>query len=253
MAKEVKNNLPEFEASKFELVNNDPGRKIHDEKLQTKPTTFARDALKRFAKNKSSVVGAVIIASLLLGSFLSLFSPHDIKTANADERLLPAKLFDNTGWWDGKLAYSGIAYSVEDDAPFGFDKRFVTNMDVSGETYIDQIYQYAKGGYLTLRADSAYYNESWNIDYFSVKFENYTPFVINQDENLTVTIELGDKDDFKDNTLVESYKVELIDGGLEGAGTKYLVKEDSDEFNTFTLNLSDYLKENNIWQGKDYR
>ena len=50
----------------FELVNAD--KKIHDQKFDTKATTFAKDAFKRFCKNKSSVVAAIINALLLLCS-----------------------------------------------------------------------------------------------------------------------------------------------------------------------------------------
>ena len=59
----------------FEYVHADQNAKIHDEKFQSKPTTFAKDALRRFVKNKASVVGAVIIGILLIGSFLSVLSP----------------------------------------------------------------------------------------------------------------------------------------------------------------------------------
>ena len=45
-------------------------KKIHDSKFETKPTTFAKDAFKRFCKNKSSVVGAIIVGLLLLFSFI---------------------------------------------------------------------------------------------------------------------------------------------------------------------------------------
>ena len=61
----------------FELVQKD--EKIHDVKFETKPTTFLKDAFKRFCKNKSSVVGAIIIGIiLLLAIFVPIISPHDI-------------------------------------------------------------------------------------------------------------------------------------------------------------------------------
>ena len=43
----------EFEISQtdFELTQVD--KKIHDKKFETKATTFGKDALKRFCKNKS--------------------------------------------------------------------------------------------------------------------------------------------------------------------------------------------------------
>ena len=74
----IPNNVPEVDASKFVLVNKDINAKIHDQKFETRPTTFARDAFKRFCKNKSSVVGAIIIGVLLMGSFLSFLSNVDI-------------------------------------------------------------------------------------------------------------------------------------------------------------------------------
>ena len=57
-------------------LNNDSfsfvqsNKKIFDQKFDTKPTTFFKDAIRRFCKNKSSVVGAVIIAIIIL---LSIF------------------------------------------------------------------------------------------------------------------------------------------------------------------------------------
>ena len=61
--------------NEFEILENDfqltqVDKKIHDKKFETKATTFAKDALKRFCKNKSSVVAAMIIALLMLLSFL---------------------------------------------------------------------------------------------------------------------------------------------------------------------------------------
>ena len=89
----------------FELVKKDEN-KIHDEKFKTKATTFAKDAFKRFCKNKSSVVAAVIIGVLLLGSFLSFLSPHDIRSSHTDQALLTPKLFDTGfGFWDGTKHY----------------------------------------------------------------------------------------------------------------------------------------------------
>ncbi len=46
--------------------------KISDTKFESKTTTFMKDAFRRFCKNKSSVVGAIIIGLLVL---LSLVIP----------------------------------------------------------------------------------------------------------------------------------------------------------------------------------
>ena len=51
-------------ASDFEFAQTD--KKIHDTKFESVPTTFIKDAFKRFCKNKSSVVAAFIIGILVL-------------------------------------------------------------------------------------------------------------------------------------------------------------------------------------------
>ena len=48
----------------FKFVQQD--KSIHDVKFNTKPTTFMKDAMKRFTKNRSSVVGGVILGVLFL-------------------------------------------------------------------------------------------------------------------------------------------------------------------------------------------
>ena len=91
----------------FEFVHSESDGKIHDEKFQSKPTTFAKDALRRFAKNKASVVGAVIIGILLLGSFLSAASPYKISAADAGYGLMLPKIRDGQdGFWDGTTVYT---------------------------------------------------------------------------------------------------------------------------------------------------
>ena len=53
---------------------------VHEQKFQTKPTTFLKDSLKRFSKNKSSVVAAYILGALLILSFaVPAFNKSDTK------------------------------------------------------------------------------------------------------------------------------------------------------------------------------
>ena len=44
----------------FSLAHQDES--IHDTKFETKPVSFIKDAMHRFAKNKASVVAAILIA-----------------------------------------------------------------------------------------------------------------------------------------------------------------------------------------------
>ena len=77
---------------------------LHDKKLETKPVSFFRDAWRRFSKNKSSIVGMVIIVVLMLFSFLTpLFSRYKTTdTFGFYAKALP-KLSDSfdLGFWNG--------------------------------------------------------------------------------------------------------------------------------------------------------
>lgn len=54
----------------FEFVQKD--QTIKDIKLHGKPTTFFKDSMKRFVKNKSSVMGGVILGILII---MAIFVP----------------------------------------------------------------------------------------------------------------------------------------------------------------------------------
>ena len=54
-------NIPK---EKFEFCQRDES--IHDKKLETKPIGYFRDAMGRFARNKSSVVAAIILCLIFL-------------------------------------------------------------------------------------------------------------------------------------------------------------------------------------------
>ncbi len=57
-------NMMNIPANKFRFA--DPSRRTGDKKFDTKPMSYAKDVWRRFCKNKSSVVAAVIIALLVL-------------------------------------------------------------------------------------------------------------------------------------------------------------------------------------------
>ena len=98
----------------FELTQVDSA--VHEQKFQTKPTTFLKDSLKRFGKNKSSVVAAYILGALLLLSFIvPLADTSNTKVAHPYETYLAPKLFDaGTGFWDGTIKYSNIAVDLSE-------------------------------------------------------------------------------------------------------------------------------------------
>jgi len=57
-----------FSPEKFRFVNT--GERITDQKLDTKPIGYFKDALRRFGKNKASIVAAIIISLIFLYALL---------------------------------------------------------------------------------------------------------------------------------------------------------------------------------------
>ena len=94
---------------------------VHEQKFQTKPTTFLKDSLRRFRKNKSSVVAAGILGVLLAMSFLvPVIDQSDLRSdegahKRAAQQYLAPKLFDaGTGWWDGTVTYNNIPVDISE-------------------------------------------------------------------------------------------------------------------------------------------
>ena len=238
----IPNNIPEVDASKFVLVNKDINAKIHDQKFETRPTTFARDAFKRFCKNKSSVVGAIIIGVLLMGSFLSFLSPYDIRTAQSYAQLLPAKLFDaGTGWWDGCLEYKDIPYDGLNDEPIGFKGSRCYNIKVSEVQYLNQYYRYGDGGYLRVTCKNYY--KSGNVDDYKWYLRSNDPFVATPTNDLTIKINFDATDNIDEDQLCDSYQV-LLRNGKQSTSPTYVIRDWSNEWGEVTINASEALAAN---------
>ena len=79
---------------KFVLVNED--KKLHDKELVTKPVGFFKDAMYRFAKNKGSIVGAIVIGILILYSLIApIFSPYTVSYNDVKYRYTLPKWFSS--------------------------------------------------------------------------------------------------------------------------------------------------------------
>ena len=107
-------NDPDITDDDFTLTQVDES--VHEQKFQTKPTTFLKDSLKRFRKNKSSVVAAYILGGLLLMSiFIPIIDRSDIKNPHPEETYLAPKLFNKgTGFWDGTISKKNIALDISE-------------------------------------------------------------------------------------------------------------------------------------------
>ena len=96
----------EYKISSEKFVFHSSGENLHDKKLETKPVTYFRDALHRFAKNKASILAFIIIILLFLFAVVvPIFTPFEVSDTDGYYRYMPPKnqLFRNWGihFWDG--------------------------------------------------------------------------------------------------------------------------------------------------------
>ena len=227
--------------SDFKLVQVD--KKIHDTKFDTKPTTFLKDALKRFTKNKSSVAGAFILGLLiLLAIFVPAISPLNIDTQNSVEHFLAPKVFKSgTGFWDGTREYTNIVYDRDNESPASFYKPAVLNLVVTDEKEEDYASPYGIGGYVM------FVNEQSTAEFKDPKKPinlNSPVFALTSNDNYTVNYVLFNDEDVYGNKLGQ-YTVYLTYKNQDNIDKKIVIKETSKEYGDITLNLSDALKKEN--------
>jgi len=132
---------------------------IQDVKLKTKPTTFFKDAMKRFVKNKASVVAFSFISVLVsMAIIVPIVNPSNIDQPNTTARFLPPRwaLTENFGLFDGTITYRNIIVDDSDPnnvLPVGFNPAAIVG-GADGVTVTDGIINnaspYAKGGLLQI-------------------------------------------------------------------------------------------------------
>lgn len=240
--------------SDFELVQ--ANEKIFDKALDTKPTTFAKDAFKRFCKNKSSIVGAIIIGILiLLAIFVPAISTKNIDNPRKAEMLLPPKLFKSgTGFWDGVIDMKRQPFDIETQLPLDVKSpTAVKDVYVDEQpTLINQATKGAFGGYVMF--------ENTNVSPIAKDVYLYSkPLKFIANDDYKVKISLNNVDGLLQGNLGEyavylttTSKEELINEstGLVEIVTKLnkeiVLKDWSKEYGDLEINISDILKENNM-------
>ncbi len=106
------------EAKDFEFVQQDAS--IHDQKFSTKPTTYFKDAMKRFVKNRSSVVaGCILFVLIAMAIIVPVANKNDITTPSATQSYLPPKWFegDLNGFFDGTGRVENVVLDQFDNLP----------------------------------------------------------------------------------------------------------------------------------------
>lgn len=218
--------------SDFELVQKDT--KLADKPFETKPSTFLKDALKRFAKNKSSIVGAVILGIIILFAILvPIISNKNTSYVESKEKLLAPKLFSSKwdlGFWDGTVKYKGVVYDPINETPADFYKPAVSKLELLGEGTIDVVSKYGKGGCIVFKNDL--YEEE------AVLYSSPTTFT--STGNYKAIIKLLNEEGYNDNRLGE-YSITLR--YLENNNVKHLLLVDySSNYEEIEVNISQALE-----------
>lgn len=177
--------------------------KIHDVKFKTKPTTFFKDAIKRFSKNKSSVAGGIILGTLLLLSIVVPFADTaDIDSDHPEETLLEGKLFSyNGGFWDGSryieniacdesngsVVIDGVTYLYPDkDA---FPAASVKDLTAPKKGYLTDVSNTATGGFVNIINDKQVLSDDDAVANFDKELNSKTyEFDITKDYTLDVVL-----------------------------------------------------------------
>lgn len=203
-------------------------KKLHDVEIKGKPSTFLKDAIKRFAKNKSSMTALVILLILALFAIVTPWVlPYDTTgSTTVGLGYLPPKVFNaGTGWWDGTKEYTNVVYDESTGLPTGsyvesaIDKD---SMKIYEGTYDNTPNSHGKGGYI--RIASAGKNE-----YITSK----TAFALDASETNTLSYQMFSS--ISDSYVPVDYYIALsyTDGG--STNLLYLV----DHSNTFGDSISE--------------
>ncbi|MBD5531648.1 MAG: ABC transporter permease [Lachnospiraceae bacterium] len=224
-----------FREDDFVLIQKD--KRVTDKKLDTKPTTFFKDALRRFRKNKASVAGGIIIGMLvLLTIFVPMLSNSNITIVSTPEAFLAPKLFKaGTGFWDGTRKYTRIVYDTVNEVPALSDKYSIESLKAAivkivvdeEPTRIDTANAYGQGGVVVLATDAAL--ESKNAIMSSKAFN----LDVNGDYKLDVV--------FSDEQGVSSSEIGEYAVYLKSGDEVIMLRDFSTDYSPLSVNLSKAL------------
>lgn len=104
-------NKQDFNLNKEDFQFVQMNEKIFDKKFETKVVGYFGDALRRFCKNKSSLVAFILLMIIILMAiFVPMFSKYDATTINISEQYLPPRIpiLEKLGIADGTKKITGI-------------------------------------------------------------------------------------------------------------------------------------------------
>ncbi len=181
---------------------------IKDKDLDAKQVSFFKDALKRFRKNKSSVVAACIIGTmLLLTAVVPVLSPYSVDLTLNHQTKLPEKIFNaGTGFLDGTKSYTGQIYDYKNDNINGFNMDYIVKKTFKiTETVTTNATKGAYGGTLIVPNTG-----SRNF----VSISNYHALDLDFSQNIKMNIDIDEEAYDSFGSLAE-FRVVIISGDNE--------------------------------------
>ena len=96
----------DYQISSEKFVFRSQNERLHDTKLETKPISFFKDALNRFAKNKASILASIIIGVIILFAIIApLTTPYQVSDEDKNYAFAAPRndfLYENgIHFWDG--------------------------------------------------------------------------------------------------------------------------------------------------------
>ena len=188
------NSSAEIRDEDFVYVQKDD--KIFDKKFKTKPTTFFKDAMKRFVKSRSSVVAAGILAILIgMAIIVPIADQNVISKPNSFARYLPPKWFDvnPAHFMDG----TGEVTALIDPGtglpdPESYSEDAIISSIATREGYYDAIddnvKKYGQGG--DLRIGNAYVSLDGNWDPTDAGLMSKDAVGLRASDDLTYTVHI---------------------------------------------------------------
>ncbi len=226
-----------FREDDFVLIQQD--KKVKDKKLDTKPTTFFKDALRRFRKNHASVAGSIILGILiLLAIFVPVLSPCNITRVSTIEGFLAPKLFKaGTGFWDGTRKSTRIVYDTENGVPALSDRYSVPSLKAAlveiavdpEPTKIDVASPYGAGGQVVLATDAAVEDKN------AIMLSKAVSFDVNGDYKLDIVF---GQDEGVANSELGEYAVYLKSGD-----DILMLRDFSRDYSQLSVSISEALSE----------
>ena len=226
-----------FREDDFVLIQKD--KRVTDKKLDTKPTTFFKDALRRFRKNKASVAGSIILGILIvLAILVPMLSSANITTVSTPEAFLAPKFFETgTGFWDGTRKATRIVYDVDNEVPALSDKystaaikAALVNITIDSEpTKIDVANLYGQGGVVVVATDAVLENKN------SIMSSKAASFDVNGEYKLDVV--------FRDEQGVSNSELGEYAVYLKSGDEVIMLRDFSRDYGPLSVDLSETLKQ----------